>query len=121
MIQKLTLLLTLTGLSLVAGCSKQPLNIEPQIGAYTAQTGTVVAYMELGVSLNPVLAVYDNGSCTFSGPGTCTHNAESPDYVFTFDGISGRATFTASDAFTFRVLSGTKILTDGPLYFQRSK
>lgn len=116
MIRKLALILTLTALTLVVGCSKQLDSITPQIGSYTAQSGTLTANMVLGVGLSPELTIYDGGCCTFQAAGTCTHSSESPDYLFSFDGIDSRATFTASDTFTLQVSTGTDILPSGLIF-----
>lgn len=120
MIRKLTLLLTLTALTLIVGCSKQPESITPQIGSYTAQSGTLTAAMYLGVGLSPELTIYDGGRCTFQAAGTCTYSSESPDYRFSFDGIESRATFTASDRFTLQVSTGTDLLPTGLQFCKKS-
>lgn len=118
--RKLTLILTLTALTLVAGCSKQPGGIAPQIGCYTAQSGTLTATMYLGVGLSPELTIYDGGRCTFQAAGTCTRSSESPDYRFSFDGIESRATFIASDRFTLQVSTGTDLLPTGMQFCKKS-
>jgi len=120
MIRKLTLLLTLTALTLVVGCSKQPDGITPQIGSYTAQSGTLTATMYLGVDLSPELTIYDGGRYTFQAAGTCTRSSESPDYWFSFDGLESRATFTASDRFTLQVSTGTDLLPTGLQFRKKS-